>query len=164
MKHEPKYASEPGHPDYDQYMNLKGMVDRMHGENGVDITSHDISHRATSAMLRAIKQDAIDDRSRLNPGEIDGVVLSRGNGQAQSGEYAIAYQGDPANPTVRTLGVPTQQLLVPAEQSLQEVNRLNEQAQHRVLTQERQQARQQEQAQSQSQDAQQPGIGSRSLF
>lgn len=161
MKYEPKYASDPGHPDYDQYMNLKGMVDRMHGENGVDITSHDISHRATSAMLRAIKQDAIDDRSRLSPGEIDGVVLSRGNGRTQTGEYAIAYQGDPGNPTVRTLGVPTQQLLAPAEQNLQEINRLNEQTQ-RTQAQERQQtqARQQEQAQ----DAQQPGIGTRSLF
>lgn len=164
MNHAPKYASEPGHPDYDQYMNLKGMVDRMHGENGVDITSHDISHRATSAMLRAIKQDAIDDRSRLSPGEIDGVVLSRGNGRAQTGEYAIAYQGDPANPTVRTLGVPTQQLLAPAEQSLQEINRLNEQTQQRTQTQERQHERQQARQQEQAQDAQQPGIGTRSLF
>jgi hypothetical protein len=163
MKYEAKYASEPGHPDYDQYMSLKGMVDRMHGENGVDISSGDISHRATSAMLRAIKKDAVDERSRLEPGEIDGVVLSRGNGQAQTGEYAIAYQGDPANPTVRTLGVPTRELLVPAEQNLQEINRINEQTQR---TQERQQVqtRQQEQAQAQAQDAQQPATGPRSLF
>ena len=100
-------------------------------------------------MLRAIKKDAIDERSRLEPGEIDGVVLSRGNGQAQTGEYAIAYQGDPANPTVRTLGVPTQQLLVPAEQNLQEINRINEQAQ-RTQAQERQQT----QARQQDQEAQ----------
>lgn len=161
MKYEAKYASDPGHPDYDQYMTLRGMVDRMHGENGVDISSGDISHRATSAMLRAIKKDAIDERSRLEPGEIDGVVLSRGNGQAQTGEYAIAYQGDPANPTVRTLGVPTRDLLVPAEQNLQEINRINEQTQ-RTQAQERQQTqtRQQEQAQ----DAQQPATGPRSLF
>ncbi len=161
MAHEAKYASEPGHPDYDQYMSLKGMVDRMHGENGVDITSHDISHRATSAMLRAIKQDAIDDRSRLSPGEIDGVVLSRGNGRVQTGEYAIAYQGDPTNPTVRTLGVPTQQLLAPAEQNLQDVNRINEQSQ-RTQSQERQHA--QSRQQEQSQDAQQPSMGSRTQF
>lgn len=162
MKYEAKYASDPGHPDYDQYMSLRGMVDRMHGENGVDISSGDISHRATSAMLRAIKKDAVDERSRLEPGEIDGVVLSRGNGQAQTGEYAIAYQGDPANPTVRTLGVPTRELLAPAEQNLQEINRINEQTQR---TQERQQAqtRQQEQ-QAQAQDAQQPATGPRSLF
>lgn len=161
MKYEAKYASDPGHPDYDQYMSLKGMVDRMHGENGVDISSGDISHRATSAMLRAIKKDAVDERSRLEPGEIDGVVLSRGNGQAQSGEYAIAYQGDPANPTVRTLGVSTRELLAPAEQNLQEINRINEQTQ-RTQAQERQQtqARQQEQAQ----DPQQPATGPRSLF
>jgi hypothetical protein len=159
MKYEAKYASDPGHPDYDQYMSLKGMVDRMHGENGVDISSGDISHRATAAMLRAIKKDAIDDRSRLEPGEIDGVVLSRGNGQAQTGEYAIAYQGDPANPTVRTLGVPTQQLLAPAEQNLQEINRINEQTQ-RTQAQERQQT----QARQQDQDAQAPATAPRSMF
>ena len=159
MKYEAKYASDPGHPDYDQYMSLKSMVDRMHGENGVDISSGDISHRATAAMLRAIKKDAIDDRSRLEPGEIDGVVLSRGNGQAQTGEYAIAYQGDPANPTVRTLGVPTQQLLAPAEQNLQEINRINEQTQ-RTQAQERQQT----QARQQDQDAQAPATAPRSMF
>jgi hypothetical protein len=159
MKYEAKYASDPGHPDYDQYMSLKGMVDRMHGENGVDISSGDISHRATAAMLRAIKKDAIDERSRLEPGEIDGVVLSRGNGQAQTGEYAIAYQGDPANPTVRTLGVPTQQLLAPAEQNLQEINRINEQTQ-RTQAQERQQT----QARQQDQDAQAPATAPRSMF
>lgn len=159
MKYEAKYASDPGHPDYDQYMSLKSMVDRMHGENGVDISSGDISHRATAAMLRAIKKDAIDDRSRLEPGEIDGVVLSRGNGQAQTGEYAIAYQGDPANPTVRTLGVPTQQLLAPAEQNLQEINRINEQTQ-RTQVQERQQT----QARQQDQDAQAPATAPRSMF
>lgn len=159
MKYEAKYASDPGHPDYDQYMSLKGMVDRMHGENGVDISSGDISHRATSAMLRAIKKDAIDERSRLEPGEINGVVLSRGNGQAQTGEYAIAYQGDPANPTVRTLGVPTQQLLVPAEQNLQEINRINEQTQ-RTQAQERQQT----QARQQDQGAQAPATAPRSMF
>ncbi|HEY1138197.1 MAG TPA: XVIPCD domain-containing protein [Xanthomonadaceae bacterium] len=159
MKYEAKYASDPGHPDYDQYMSLKGMVDRMHGENGVDISSGDISHRATSAMLRAIKKDAIDERSRLEPGEINGVVLSRGNGQAQTGEYAIAYQGDPANPTVRTLGVPTQQLLAPAEQNLQEINRINEQTQ-RTQAQERQQT----QARQQDQDAQAPATAPRSMF
>ena len=164
MTHEPRYASDPGHADYDQYMRLKGLVDRMHGENGVDITSGDISHRATAAMLRAIKQDALDDRSRLGPGEIDGVVLSRGNGRVQGGEYAIAYQGDPTQPTVRTLGVPTQQLLAPAEQNLQDINRLNEQSQ-RTQTQERQQAQVQAQArEAEARDAEQPGMGSRSLF
>ncbi|MBX3710887.1 MAG: hypothetical protein KF800_02850 [Lysobacter sp.] len=157
MKYEAKYASDPGHPDYDRYMNLKDMVDRMHGENGVDITSHDISHRATAAMLRAIKKDTIDERSRLEPGEIDGVVLSRGNGQAQTGEYAIAYQGDPANPTVRTLGVPTRELLVPAEQNLQEINRINEQAQ-------RTQAQERQQTQARQQDQETQATAPRSMF
>jgi len=158
MTYEPRYASDPGHPDYDQYMNLKGMVDRMHGENGVDVASGDISHRATAAMLRAIKQDALDDRSRLGPGEIDGVVLSRGNGRVQGGEYAIAYQGDPTQPTVR---MPTQQLLAPAEQSLQDINRINEQAQQRTQLLERQQVQARE---AEARDADQPGMGSRSLF
>jgi hypothetical protein len=163
MTHEPRYASDPGHADYDQYMRMKGLVDRMHGENGVDITSGDISHRATAAMLRAIKQDALDDRSRLGPGEVDGVVLSRGNGRVQGGEYAIAYQGDPTQPTVRTLGVPTQQLLAPAEQNLQEINRLNEQSQQRTQSLERQQVQAQAR-ETEARDAEQPGMGSRSLF
>lgn len=162
MTHEPRYASDPGHADYEQYMRLKGLVDRMHGENG--LTSGDINDRATAAMLRAIKQDALDDRSRLGPGGIDGVVLSQANGRVQGGEYAIAYQGDPNQPTVRTLGVPTQQLLAPAEQNLQEINRLNEQSQ-RTQTQERQQAQVQAQArEAEARDAEQPGMGSRSLF
>ncbi len=161
MTHEPRYASDPGHADYDQYMRLKGLVDRMHGENG--LTSGDISDRATAAMLRAIKQDALDDRSRLGPGEIDGVVLSRGNGRVQGGEYAIAYQGDPTQPTVRTLGVPTQQLLAPAEQNLQDINRLNEQSQQRTQSLERQQVQAQAR-EAEARDAEQPGMGSRSLF
>lgn len=163
MTHEPKYASDPGHPDHDQYMNLKGMVDRMHGQHGVDASSGDMSHRATAAMLHAIKHDALDDRSRLGPGGIDGVVLSQGNGRVQGGEYAIAYQGDPNQPTVRTLGVPTQQLLAPAEHNLQEINRLNEQTQQRTQSVERQQVQVQSR-EAEPRDAGLPGMGSRNLF
>jgi hypothetical protein len=163
MKYEPKYASDPGHPDYDQYMSLKGMVDKMHSENGIDRDSVDISHRATSALLRAYKNEAIRDHGALDSrAGVDGVVLSRGNDRYDDvgGRYAIMYQGDPNSPTVRTLAVPTHELTQAAEKNLEEVNRANDQ---RQLAQERQQAYQQTQAQNQP-GQEQPNMGSRSLF
>ena len=163
MKSEPKYASEPGHPDYDQYMTMRGMADKMHGENGIDINSGDISHRASAAMLRAYKAEAVRDNASLDPKErIDGVVLSRNNDRFDDvgGRYAIMYQGVPNNPTVRTLAVPTHELTQPAERNLEEVNRINDQRQL-GQTQERQQTQQQTQARQQDQD--QPSMGSRSL-
>lgn len=165
MKYEPKYASEPGHPDYDQFMTMKGMVDKMHGENGIDMNSGDISHRASAAMLRAYKTEAVRDNASLDPKErIDGVVLSHSNDRFEvGGRYAIMYQGDPNNPTVRTLAVPTQELTQPAERNFEEVNRLN--AQQAGQSQERQQAQQQVQVQQQQgQDQDQLNMGTRSRF
>lgn len=165
MKYEPKYASEPGHPDYDQYMTMRGMADKMHGENGIDINSGDISHRASAAMLRAYKAEAVRDNASLDPKErVDGVVLSRNNDRFDDvgGRYAIMYQGDPNNPTVRTLAVPTHELTQPAERNFEEVNRINDQRQL-GQTQERQQTQQQNQARQQGQDQDQPSMGSRSL-
>lgn len=164
MQHDPKYPSQPGHPDYDQYMSMKGMVDKMHGDNGIDMSSADISHRASAAMLRAYKTEAVRDNASLDPKErIDGVVLSRSNDRFDDigGRYAIMYQGDPNNPTVRTLAVPTHELTQPAERNFDEVNRIN--AQHQQLGQplERQQT-QQQQVQAQQQDQEQPSMGSRS--
>jgi hypothetical protein len=163
MKYEPRYASDPGHPDYDQYMSLKEMVNKMHSENGIDRDAGDISHRATSALLRAYKNEAIRDHAALDPkADIDGVVLSRGNERYGdlAGRYAIMYQGDPNGPTVRTLAVPTQELTQAAEKNLEEINRANDQ---RLLTQA--QERQQSYLQAQSQPGQeQPSMGSRSIF
>lgn len=167
MKYEPKYASEPGHPDYDQYMTMRSMVDKMHGENGIDMHSGDISHRASAAMLRAYKTEAVRDNASLDPRErIDGVVLSRSNDRFDDvgGRYAIMYQGDPNNPTVRTLAVPTHELTQPAERNFEEVNRINDQRQL-GQTQERQQTQQQVQTQQQQgQDQDQLNMGSRSRF
>jgi len=59
--------------------------------------------------------------------------------------------------------VPTQQLLAPAEQSLQDINRINEQAQQRTQSLERQQVQAQAR-EAEVRDADQPGMGSRSLF
>jgi len=164
MQHEPKYPSQPGHPDYDQYMSMKGMVDKMHGDNGIDMSSADISHRASAAMLRAYKAEAVRDNATLDPKErIDGVVLSRSNDRFDDvgGRYAIMYQGDPNNPTVRTLAVPTHELTQPAERNFDEVNRINAQHQQLGQTLERQQT-QQQQVQAQQQDQEQPSMGSRS--
>jgi hypothetical protein len=165
MKYEPRYASDPGHPDYDQYISLRGMVDTMHSKNGIDRDSGDINHRATSALLRAYKGEAIRDHATLDPkAEIDGVVLSRANERYSDvgGRYAIMYQGDPNSSTVRTLAVPTQELTQSAEKNLEEVNRLNDQRQQ-TQTQERQQSYQLAQAQNQP-GQEQPNMGSRSLL
>lgn len=167
MKYEPKYPSDPGHPDYDQYMSMKGMVDKMHGENGIDVSSADINHRASAAMLRALKAETVSDNAKLDPKEpINGVALSRSNDRFDDvgGRYAIMYQGDPNNPTVRTLAVPTHELTQPAERNFEEVNRINDQRQQLSQTQERQQAQQQSQAQQQTQDQDQPNLGPRSRF
>lgn len=164
MKYEPKYASEPGHPDYDQYMTMKGMVDKMHGENGIDMNSGDISHRASAAMLRAYKTEVGRDNASFDPKSgVDGMVLSRNNDRFDDvgGRYAIMYQGDPNNPTVRTLAVPTHELTHPAERNFEEVNRINAQQQS-GHAQERQLS--QQQIQSQQQDQDQPNMGSRSRF
>lgn len=162
MTHEPQYAHEPGHPDYDRYMSMRSMVDKMHGENGIDMNSGDISHRATSAMLRAYKSEAMRDNASIDPkNDIDGMVLSRNNDRFGDvgGRYAIMYQGDPNSPTVRTLAVPTQELTQSAEQNLQEVNRMNEQRERQYAqTQERQQSYQV----AQEQDRQ--SMGTRSLI
>lgn len=161
MKQEPQYASEPGHPDYDRYMTMRSMVDKMHGENGIDMNSGDINHRATSAMLRAYKSEAMRDHASIDPkSDIDGVVLSRANDRYGDvgGRYAIMYQGDPNSPTVRTLAVPTQELTQSAEQNLQEVNRINDQRQQQTQTLERQQSQQV------SQERDQQNMGSRSLI
>ena len=163
MKYEPRYASDPGHPDYDQYMSLKGMVDKMHSENGIDRNSGDISHRATSALLRAYKNEEVRGNAALDPrADIDGVVLSRSNDRFGDvgGRYAIMYQGDPNSSTVRTFAVPTHELTQPAEKNLEEINRVNDQ---RNLNQvhERQLAYQQNQSQP---GQEQPNMGSRSLF
>ena len=166
MQYAPQNPSDPGHPDYDRYMTLRGMVDKMHGENGIDISSSDISHRATAAMLRAYKAEAIRENASLDPkADVDGVVLSRGS---VAGQYAILYQGDPNNPTVRTLAVPTQELTQPADRNFQEINRMNAdqmtqmQAQNRQLGQQQDQMQAQQQSQARDQNA--PNHGARSLF
>ena len=137
-------------------MNMRNMVERMHGESGIPATG-DMNDRATAAMLRAYKAEATRENASLDPkAEVDGVVLSRGD---VPGRYAILYQGDPNNPTVRTLAVPTQELTQPAERNFDEVNRIN--AQHAPqLTQ----AQAQEQARQQGQEQAPMQMGSRSLL
>ncbi len=160
MTHDPQYAHEPGHRDYDEYMSLRGKFEKMHGENGIN--DPNLNHNATSAALRSFKEELARDNSSLDPKSgIDGVVLSRANDRHGDvgGRYAILYQGDPNNPTVRTLAVPTHELTQSAEQNLQEINRINDQRQQQTQTriQDRQQSYQMEQAQPNM-------IGARSLL
>jgi hypothetical protein len=146
MQYAPQNPSDPGHPDHDRYMNMRNMVERMHGDSGIAATG-DMNDRATAAMLRAYKAEATRENASLDPrAEVDGVVLSRGD---VPGRYAIMYQGDPNNPTVRTLAV----------RNFDEVNRINAQhAPQLMQTQAQEQVRQQGQEQAPTQ------IGSRSLF
>jgi hypothetical protein len=157
MQYAPQNPSDPGHPDHDRYMNMRNMVERMHGESGI-AANGDMNERATAAMFRAYKAEATRENASLDPrADVDGVVLSRGD---VPGRYAIMYQGDPNNPTVRTLAVPTQDLTQPAERNFDEVNRINAQ-QGPQLTQ----AQAQEQVRQQGGQEQAPAqIGSRSLF
>lgn len=169
MKYEPKYASDPGHPDYDQYMALRGMVDKMHGENGIDMNAGDISHKATSALLRAYKTEAMRDHASVDSDSgIDGVVLSRANDRNADvgGRYAIMYQGDPNNPTVRTLAVPTHELTQDARMNLEGINELNRVNDQRERQYDRVQERERQYQQGQQDPAlqSQPNMGTRSLL
>ncbi len=140
MKYEAKNPSDPGHPDYDQFMTLKNMVGNMHDEN--DIRGADI-YRATATMLRAYKAEVHRENGSFDPNSgVDGVVLSRSNDRFDDigGRYAIMYQGDPNSPTVRTLAVPTQELTQAAEKNFDEINRINQQREQQYAqTQEREQ-------------------------
>jgi hypothetical protein len=159
MTHDPQYAHEPGHPDYDQYMSLRAKFEKMHGENGID--GPNLNHNATSAALRSFKEELARENSSFDPKSgIDGVVLSRANDRHADidGKYAILYQGDPNNPTVRTLAVPTHELTHPAEQNLEQINRLNDQ---RQLSQTNDRDRSYQVAQDQEQ---RQNMGSRSLL
>jgi hypothetical protein len=157
MSQQPQYAHEPGHPDYDQYMSLRSKFEKMHGENGID--GPNLNHNATSAALRSFNEELARENSSLDPKSgIDGVVLSRANDRNNDidGKYAILYQGDPNSPTVRTHAVPTHELTQPAEQNLQDINRMNDQRQQQTQTLERQQSHQVTQEQQ--------SLGSRSLI
>jgi hypothetical protein len=160
VKYEAKNPSEPGHPDYDQFMTLKNMVGSMHDDN--DIRGADI-HRATAAMLRAYKAEVHRENGSFDPNHgVDGVVLSRNNDRFDDlgGRYAIMYQGDPNSPTVRTLAVPTQELSQAAEKNFEEINRINQQREQQYAqTQEREQDRQR---QAREQDP--VNMGARTLF
>jgi hypothetical protein len=155
QKDEPQYASQPGHRDYDHYMSLKSKFEKMHGD--LDIDGATLNHNATSAALRAFKEN-ISTMDRNS--DIDGVVLSRSNDRHAdvAGRYAILYQGDPNSPTVRTLAIPTQELTQPAERNLQEINRINDHNErHYARALERQETHQV------SQELEQQNKGSRSL-
>lgn len=165
MQYAPQNPSDSGHPDHDRYMNMRNMVERMHGDSGI-VATGDMNDRAAAAMLLAYKHQAGRENPSLDPkAEVDGVVLSRGN---VAGQYAILYQGDPNNPTVRTLAVPTQELIQPADRNFQEINRINADQMTQMQAQNRQLGQQPEQLQAQQQnqgrDQNTLNQGARSLF
>lgn len=165
MQYAPQNPSDSGHPDHDRYMNMRNMVERMHGDSGI-VATGDMNDRAAAAMLLAYKQQAGRENPSLDPkAGVDGVVLSRGN---VAGQYAILYQGDPNNPTVRTLAVPTQELIQPTDRNFQEINRINADQMTQMQAQTRQLGQQQDQLQAQQQnqarDQNTLNQGARSLF
>lgn len=160
MTHDPQYAHEPGHPDYDQYMSLRRKFEKMHGENGID--GPNLNHNATSAALRSFKQEIARENSSLDPkSDIDGVVLSRSNDRYTNidGKYAILYQSDPNSPGVRTHAMLTQDLNQPAQPNLEQINRLNDEQRQLTQTNDRNRSQQVVQDQEQRQN-----MGSRSLL
>jgi hypothetical protein len=159
----PADPTQAGHPDHGTYRNLHGMVQDMHSRNGIQADDA-MNRQASLALLAAYKRDGAGGGTLKPDGGIDGVVLSQSNAQNPEvgGKYAILYQGDPNSPTVRNLAVSTRDLMQPADQSLQQIEAANQQQ-----TQQRSQVQaQQPPAQQQSVDpnAQQPTMGSRSLF
>ena len=122
-------ATEPGHPDHATYGALYGMAEKMHAQSGI-AASPEMNRQAALALLVAYKNEGLrpDASLRADVG-IDGVALSQSNARYPDvgGKYAILYQGDPANPTSRTLGVPTSELIRPQEQSLQQLDSIDRQ-------------------------------------
>ena len=134
MSGEARNATEPGHPDHATYGALYGMAENMHAQSGI-AASPEMNRQAALALLVAYRNEGVRSDAALKPdAPIDGLVLSQANARHPDvgGRYAILYQGDPGNPTCRTLGVPTSELIRPADQSLQQLDQLDRQAPSRA--------------------------------
>ena len=161
MSGEARNATEPGHPDHATYNALYGMAEKMHQQNSIS-ASPDMNRQAALALLVAYRNEGLRaDASLKSDAPIDGVVLSQSNARHPDvgGRYAILYQGEPGNPTVRTLGVPTSELIRPTDQSLQQLDGIDRQLQQ-ARGQQRSEPGLGGPAQGQSMDA--PTIGARS--
>ncbi len=127
----PRNATESGHPDHATYSALYGMAEKMHQQSSI-AASPEMNRQAALALLTAYKNEGLRADASLKPdAPVDGIVLSQSNARHPDvgGRYAILYQGEPGNPTSRTLGVPTSELIRPADQSLQQLDGIDRQLQ-----------------------------------
>jgi hypothetical protein len=150
---------------YNEYMNIRAVLDRTNVENGIDMNSADLG-RSSLAAMRYMKSQELSRAGRLDPDSpIDGAVLSKANPSTgvAAGQYIAFYQGNPAEyERLRVQGIPTSELGRPADLSVQEIRTFEAE-----LQQQRQQRIEQSQEQQRTRDEQQqngPSTGARSLF
>lgn len=153
------------HKLYNEYMNIRSVLDKTNVENGIDMTAADLGRTTLSAM-RYLKGQELSRSNRLDPdAPIDGASLSKANPNTgvAAGQYMAFYQGTRDEyEKLRVQGVPTSELGHPAHVSMHDIRTMEaELQQQRQLTAERQQTQQRDRD-GQQQNA--PTAGARSIF
>lgn len=153
------------HKLYNEYMNIRSVLDKTNVENGIDMTAADLG-RTTLAAMRYLKSQELGRSNRLDPDSpIDGASLSKANPHTgvAAGQYMAFYQGTRDEyEKLRVQGVPTSELGHPAQASMHDIRTIEaELQQQRQITMERQQSQQRERD-GQQQNA--PSTGARSVF
>ncbi len=150
---------------YNEYMNIRAVLDKTNVENGIDMNSADLG-RTSLAAMRNLKGQELSRSNRLDPdAPIDGAVLSKANANTgvAAGQYLAFYQGNRDEyEKLRVQGVPTSELGHPAHLSVSEIRGFETE-----LQQQRQQQQTQEQTQQRTRDDRQqdaPTAGARSIF
>ncbi|TXI48630.1 MAG: hypothetical protein E6Q50_10080 [Lysobacter sp.] len=149
------------HKLYNEYMNIRSVLDKTNVENGIDMTSADLG-RTSLAAMRYLKGQELSRSNRLDPDSpIDGASLSKANPHTgvAAGQYMAFYQGSPHEyEKLRVQGVPTSELGHPAQLSIQEIRAFEAELQQRQMTIEQAQQR------DRTRDDPQQNAPSRSFF
>lgn len=153
------------HKLYNEYMNIRAVLDKTNVENGIDMSAADLG-RTSLAAMRYLKGQELSRSNRLDPDSpIDGASLSKANPNTgvAAGQYLAFYQGNRDEyEKLRVQGVPTSELGHPAHVSMHDIRTYEaELQQQRQLTAERQQTQQRDRD-GQQQNA--PTAGARSIF
>ncbi len=150
---------------YNEYMNIRAVIDKTNVDNGIDMTSADLG-RTSLAAMRYLKGQELGRANRLDPDSpIDGASLSKANANTgvAAGQYLAFYQGNRDDyERLRVQGIPTSELGHPAHLSVSEIRGFETE-----LQQQRQQQLAQEQTQQRNRDDRQqdaPTPGPRSIF
>ena len=155
------------HRLYNEYMNIRAVLDKTNVENGIDMSAADLGRTTLSAM-RYLKAQELSRNNRLDPDSpIDGASLSRANPHTgvAAGQYIAFYQGTRDEyEKLRVQGVPTSELGHPAHVSMHDIRTIEaELQQQRQMTMEREQTQQRDRNRDdQQQNA--PSAGVRTIF